>query len=304
MADVLLTGGRGFVGTNLARELRNRGHAVWTVDLQHAASPTDVRADVTYISQLIPLFEKHHFDFAYHMAAEYGRWNGEDHYDNLWRTNTIGTKNMLRLQQEHGFKMIFFSSSEVYGDYEGVMTEDVMDKEPIKQLNDYAMTKWVGEMQCLNHTVMYGTECVRVRPGNLYGPHEYYTPYRGVIPIMVYKSLCGETFPVYGAHQRSFGYIDDTVRALANIVDNFRPGEVYNIGGWEEWTISIDDLADFVLEVTGADPVLAERRESESQTTQTKIMDFSRARRDLDYKATIDIREGVCRYVKWLKTVM
>lgn len=304
MADILLTGGRGFVGTNLARELRQRGHAVWTVDLQHAASPTDVRADVTYIPQLISLFQKHQFDVVYHMAAEYGRWNGEDHYDNLWRTNVVGTKNLLGLQREHGFRMIFFSSSEVYGDYQGVMTEDVMDTVAIKQLNDYAMTKWVGEMQCLNHAAMYGTECVRVRPGNLYGPHEYYHPYRGVIPIMAYKALRGDPFPVYGAHRRSFGYIDDTVRALANVADNFVPGEVYNIGGWEEWTISIDELACIVLKLTGADPILAKRKDSEAQTTQAKIMDFSRARQDLDYRATIDVREGVCRYVKWLKTVM
>lgn len=304
MAEILLTGGRGFVGTNLARELRSRGHTVCTLDLQHTSSSDDVRADVTYMSQLRSVFANRRFDYVYHMAAEYGRWNGEDHYDNLWRTNVIGTKNILRLQEEHAFRMIFFSSSEVYGDYDGVMSEDVMDRVPIKQLNDYAMTKWVGEMQCVNHGAMYGTECVRVRPSNLYGPHEHYHPYRGVIAIMVYKALQGEPFPVYGSHRRSFGYIDDAVRALANIVDHFVPGEVYNIGGREDWSVSIDELADIVLEVTGADPMLAERRETEKHTTNFKQMDFSKARRDLGFEATVDLFEGINRYVEWMTTIL
>ena len=58
--------------------------------------------------QMDAIFRKQKFDFVYHLAAEYGRWNGEDHYANLWRTNVIGTKNMLRLQEIHRFRMIFF----------------------------------------------------------------------------------------------------------------------------------------------------------------------------------------------------
>jgi dTDP-glucose 4,6-dehydratase len=129
-------------------------------------------------------FEQWKFDFVYHLAAEYGRWNGEDYYENLWQTNAIGTKHLIRLQEKLKFKMIFFSSAEVYGDYEGVMTEDVMEKNPIKdtyQMNDYAITKWAGELMCMNSAKMFGTETVRVRPVNCYGPSEHYTPYRGFI---------------------------------------------------------------------------------------------------------------------------
>lgn len=72
----------------------------------------------------------HSCDYVYHLAAEYGRWNGEDYYENLWTTNVIGTKNILRLQEKYRFRQIFFSSCEVYGDYDGIMTEDVMDKIP------------------------------------------------------------------------------------------------------------------------------------------------------------------------------
>ena len=87
--------------------------------------------------------------------------------------------------------MVFFSSAEVYGDYEGIMSEDVMEKNPIKdtyQMNDYAITKWAGELMCMNSAGMFGTETVRVRPVNCYGPGEHYTPYRGFIPKRILKN--------------------------------------------------------------------------------------------------------------------
>jgi dTDP-glucose 4,6-dehydratase len=148
--------------------------------------------------------------------------------------------------------MIFFSSAEVYGDYDGLMSEDVMDRIPIRQMNDYAISKWAGELQCLNHATMFGNQIVRVRPVGCYGPHEYYNPYRGVIPIFVYHCLKGRPFTVYRGHKRIFDYVEDTCCTLANIVDNFKPGEVYNVGGREERGISVEELAEIVLRETGA----------------------------------------------------
>ncbi len=303
MATVLLTGGRGFIGTNLKDELRSRGHEVWTLDLLHGEDPFHTRADVSSYRQLEAAFSRTNFDYVYHLAAEYGRWNGEDHYQNLWRTNAIGTKNMLRLQEKHAFRMIFFSSAEVYGDYEGIMSEDVMDKVPIKQMNDYAIAKWAGELQCLNHAAMFGNEIVRVRPVNCYGPHEYYSRYRGVIPIFVYSAIKGNEFTVYRGHKRIFDYVEDTCRTFANIVDNFIPGEVYNVGGREEWEITTDDLAEIIIEATGADPALAIFTGGEAFTTKVKHMDFSKARRDLGHDPKIEIRDGVERYVEWMKRI-
>lgn len=102
-----------------------------------------MRADVRNYRQLENLFEDQDYDYVYHLAAEYGRWNGEAYYENLWQTNVMGSKNMIRLQEKLGFRMIFFSSAEVYGDYNGVMSEDVMEKNPISdtyQMNDYAIS--------------------------------------------------------------------------------------------------------------------------------------------------------------------
>lgn len=88
---VLVTGGSGFIGSNLVRELERRGHEVWVCDLMHSFRSNYVRCDVGKFRQVERLFEEHGFDFVYHAAAEYGRWNGEDYYENLWLTNAVGS---------------------------------------------------------------------------------------------------------------------------------------------------------------------------------------------------------------------
>ena len=265
MAKVLVTGGQGFIGSNLVPELESRNHDVWVCDLGQSSREKYIRCDVSKYRQLERIFEAHEFDYVYHLAAEYGRWNGEDYYENLWQPNAIGTKNMLRVQEQKKFRMIFFSSAEVYGDYEGVMSEDVMDTIPIKQMNDYAMTKWVGELQVLNSADMFGTETVRVRPVNAYGPHEHYSPYRGVVPRFIYKALRNEQYTVYMGHKRIFDYVEDTCCTFANIMDNFKPGEVYNIGGKEEWEHEIKYVSDLILKcLAGMIPKLLIKRQSHS----------------------------------------
>ncbi|MHC3129387.1 MAG: NAD-dependent epimerase/dehydratase family protein, partial [Candidatus Bathyarchaeota archaeon] len=170
-------------------ELERRGHEVWACDLMHSEKPNYIRCDVSKYRQVERMFSEHDFDYVYHAAAEYGRWNGEDYYENLWMTNAVGTKNILRMQEKKRFRMIFFGSAEVYGDYDSVMSEDVMDKVPIKQMNDYAIVKWVNELQIMNSATMFGTETVRVRLFNVYGSGEHYTPYRGWIPKFIHNAL-------------------------------------------------------------------------------------------------------------------
>jgi len=298
---ILVTGGRGFIGTNLVRELRSRGHDVYTIDLTHAEDPKHTRCDVRSYWQLERVFKQRAYDYVYHLAAEYGRWNGEDYYENLWQTNNVGTKNVLRLQEERRFRMIFFSSCEVYGDYDGLMSEDVMDRVPIRQMNDYAITKWAGELQVLNSATMFKTESVRVRPLNCYGPHEHYSAYRGVIPIFVYCALHGLPYTVYAGHKRIFDYVDDTARTFANIVDHFIPGEVYNVGGRREWVHDIRELSDVVLKACGRDYHLVTYQQAEAFTTKVKVVDMSKAERDLRHDPRIDLEEGVARYVEWMR---
>jgi len=237
----------------------------------------------------------------YHLAAEYGRWNGEDYYENLWQTNAIGTKNVVRLQERHKFRLVFFSSAEVYGDYGGTMTEGVMEATQIKQLNDYAITKWAGELMCLNSADQFGTETVRVRPVNCYGPGEHYSPYRGFIPKFIHHALHKQPYVVYRGHKRIIDYVEDSCRTFAKIVDNFIRGGGYNVGGSPEWERDVKAYSDLVLKTVGRDDSLVIYKDAEPFTTKSKPVDCSKATRDLKHDPKVAPEEGIRRTVEWMR---
>ena len=311
---ILVTGGLGIVGTGLINDLRSRGHQVVSCDIQHqpdeigfslrtdVEAPSYARCDIGEFRQIERVFERlGPFDIVYNAAAEFGRWNGEDFYETLWRTNAIGTKNIIRLQERLKFRLVHFSSSEVYGDWPELMVESVMDENEIKQMNDYAMSKWVNEMQVRNSAIQYGTESVVVRLFNTYGPGEYYSPYRSVNCRFLYCALHGLPFTVFRGHYRTSTYLADTARTLATIADNFKPGETYNIGGVDHH--SIDDLADVVLRVTGADPKLVLFRDSEILTTKIKRVDTTKACRDLNHKNSYSLESGMQITANWMRQI-
>ena len=311
---ILVTGGLGTVGAGLVSELRSRGNEVVSCDLAHhfdeigfglrtdVADPQYARCDVGEFRQIERVFDRTGpFDYVYHCAAEFGRWNGEDFYEQLWRTNAVGTKNIIRLQERLGFRLIHFSSSEVYGDWPDLMVETVMDQHEIKQINDYAMTKWVNEMQIRNSALQYHTESVVVRLFNTYGPGEYYSPYRSVNCRFLYCALHGLPWTVFRGHQRTSTFLGDTVRTLANISERFKPGETYNIGG--NALHSIEELADIVLSVTGADRNLVEYRESEILTTMAKQVNTAKSERDLGHQNTYSLADGMRITARWMRKV-
>src|SRR5204863_6392639 len=150
MAKILITGVMGTLGRPLKQELESRGHDVWGTDLQHQADQKYYRADVSNYRQLERVFEQD-YDYVYHLAAEFGRINGEEYYDTLWETNVIGTRNILELQRRKKVKLIFASSSEIYGDkYEQILYEDIPLNHSIIQQKYYAVTKRVNEIQMMN----------------------------------------------------------------------------------------------------------------------------------------------------------
>lgn len=313
--NILVTGGLGAVGSFLVKDLRSRGHNVFVADLRHDHGLQYARCDVGEFHQVERLWigggwgngycsSVRQFDYVYHLAAEFGRWNGEDYYENLWRTNAVGTKNILRMQEREGFRAVYFSSSEVYGHFGGLMSEEVLDKVEIKQLNDYAMSKWVNEMQVLNSASQFGTESVRVRLFNTYGPGEYYSPYRSVICLFCYRLLHDIPITVYRGYKRTSTYITDMARTLANIVDNFRPGEVYNIGGNDFH--SVEDVADIILARLGKEyrrQELVVYQSDEILTTREKRVDCSKACRDLQHESRVPLKEGVDHTLAWMRSV-
>src|SRR3989475_7080458 len=249
MTKILVTGSLGTLGRPLVRELCLRGHDVWQLDLHHSDEPRYIRADVANYRQLERAFEER-FDYVYHLAAEFGRLNGEEYYDTLWQTNVIGTRNLLEIQRRAGFSLIFASSSEIYGDrHEAILTEDIPLHSSIIQHNDYATTKWVNEIQIMNFEKRYGVPVMRLRFFNAYGPGEYYHHYRSVVCLFCYRALHNLPYEVYEGYHRVFMYIDDFIPTLANAAEQFTPGAVYNIGGSE--FRSVRELSDLILKTLG-----------------------------------------------------
>ncbi|KAB2907108.1 MAG: NAD(P)-dependent oxidoreductase [Ignavibacteriales bacterium] len=310
---ILVTGGLGAVGRALVTDLKKAGHEVFVIDIDpHYHNENYARIDVSEFRQLERLWTgggwssgymntPRKFDFVFHLAAEFGRWNGEDYYETVWKTNAIGTKNILRMQEREGFKAVYFSTSEVYGDHNDLMVESVMDNTEIKQLNDYALSKWVNEQQVINSALMNGTESVRVRLFNTYGPGEYYTPYRSMICLFVYRALHNIPYTVYKNHTRTSIYISDVTRTLSKIAENFKAGEVYNIGGTDYH--DIESVSNKILKYIGKDDSLVTYRESEVMTTRSKRVDSSKAERDLGHTVTVGLDEGIANTIRWMKEV-
>jgi dTDP-glucose 4,6-dehydratase len=308
---VLITGIKGVVGSKLSEVLKKKGHDVFGVDLFHSEeryghglgkveNDNYFRCDISEYRQIRDVVEHANPDIIFNCAAEFGRWNGEHFYEQVWKSNAIGLKNIIRLQEERRFKLVHCSSSEVYGDYQDVMYEDVLNEVPINQMNDYAISKKVNEMQIQNSRIQFGTETVTIRIFNTYGPGEWYHPFRSVNCLFTYNLLHGRPVTVYKGHTRTSTYIYDCVNTIANIIDNFKDGETYNISSKNRH--SIEDLIQLILKETGADPSLVTYDENhEILTTKHKIVDSVRARTDLNHQDTISLEDGVRETVNWMR---
>jgi dTDP-glucose 4,6-dehydratase len=301
MAKILVTGSHGTLGRPLVRELASRGHEVWGCDLQHQREENYTRADVAQYRQLERVFEQR-YDFVYHLAAEFGRLNGEEYFETLWQTNVIGTRNILELQRRYGFKLIFASSSEIYGDkHREILSEDIPLQESITQQNDYAVTKWVNEIQCINFEKRHGLPIVRLRFFNAYGPGEYYHNYRSVVCLFCYRALHSLPYTVYKNYHRVFMFIDDFTPTLANVADHFVAGGVYNIGG-DEFR-SVEDLSRLIHSYLKLEDHLVHYLPEDQHNVQNKRPDISQARELFGHNPQVRLEEGVPRTIEWMRRV-
>jgi dTDP-glucose 4,6-dehydratase len=304
MVSILVIGSQGTIGHPLVRELIDRGHEVTTADARHGSEPNHIRSDISKYRQVEKLFDAGNFEYVYNLAAEFGRKNGEDYYEQLWETNVIGLKNILRMQEQKRFRLIHFSSSEIYGELEtsdGFLKEKMSDQLPLKQNNDYAISKWVNELQIRNSIATKQTETLIVRLFNAYGPGEYFTPYRSVVSQFVYKALRDLPYEVYLNYYRVFMYIDDLIPTLCNIVDRFKPREVYNIGG-EEY-VEVKVVSDMILNYLGKDDSLVDYLEADTHNVVSKRPDVTKAKKDLGHNPTTPLSVGIPKTIEWYKKV-
>lgn len=304
MAEILVLGSEGVVGRPLCEELARRGHSLLRVDSKHSDRENYLRCDVSEYRQVEGLFDRK-YDYVYNLAAEFGRRNGEDYYEQVWKTNVIGLKHIQTLQRRDRFKLIQFSSSEIYGEpglEEGTfMDEGLPARMPIFQNNDYAISKWVNELQVRNASIVDGTDTVLVRLFNAYGPGEYYTPYRSAVCQFIYKALFKQEYEVYLGYKRVFMYIDDLIPTLANISDRFRAGRIYNVGGTEY--LEVRKVSDMILEHLGADDSRVKYVPQEVHNTRNKRPSIELAKTELGHDPRTPLTEGIPKTIQWMKKV-
>lgn len=321
MSKILVIGSEGTIGCPLVQKLISQGHDVWCSDIQHKheiVSNKDkyIRCDISEYRQLENVVKYHDFDYLYFLAAEFGRHNGEDYYEQCWKTNVIGTKNLIRILEDISKytgqdtlpKVIFFSSSEVYGSLvteDGLLHEGDTDRFPIHLVNDYAISKHVNEMQIKNaikETKSLDISVVRLF--NAFGPEEWYHSYRSVVCLFCYRLLHNLPITLYKDYFRVFMYIDDLINTLSNYVSvdwNTVNHEIINIGG-EEYT-SVEDMYNIVKSCIPESTSQVTMLEKDSHNTVAKRPDITLAKKLLNHNPVVRLSEGIPKTVDWMRQV-
>lgn len=294
---VLVTGSLGTLGRPLVRELRDQGHEVWGCDRLHSGEDYFIRADVSEFRQLKKVFEESCPEVVYHLAAEFGRHNGEGWYEDLWKTGPIGTRNVCELCHAFPSKLLLASSSEIYGECDAdVLSEDLSETQVLWQPNEYALSKWVNEVQVVNFQRRYGLRASRLRFFNAYGPGEAFHAYRSVVALFCHKALTEQPLPVYEGYYRTFMFVDDFIPTLANACRRARQ-DVYNIGGQDYR--SVEELAEIVLDEVGNGSI--ERIPEDKHNVRSKRPDIERAKNDLGHDPQTTLEHGVPATVAWMR---
>jgi len=307
---ILVTGAMGFIGKYMIRALKNHGYDVTGIDLAIADSENYVRADITYFEDVWRIFkESNGFDVVLHLAGEVGRLNGEEYPQRMIYVNEIGTLNLLQLCLEYNSKLVYFSTSEIYGklfDEKEVCEEDFSIIGPDMVTNVYAMSKLFGE-GIVNHYVKnYNLLAVGIRPFMIYGPGVAASKYKSAIDQFVYNSLNNKPFVVHQGSERAWCYIDDFIDAILKIVENHSfthsVYESYNVGTQEY--ISTEDLANLILELTGAPSNLMQIVQLPEKFISGRKRFSNKKLRDLGWEQKVLLRQGLQEVIKWYKSEM
>lgn len=307
---ILVTGALGFIGKRLFAALKKEGYDVLGVDLVIADYDDYIRADITYFEDVWKLFKENDgFDMVIHLAGEVGRLNGEEYPQRMIYVNEVGTLNLIKMCLEYNSKLIYFSSSEVYGtlfDQKEVVEEDFEQLSPSRVTNIYAMSKLFGE-GIVNHYVKnYGLLAVTVRPFMVYGPGVLASKYKSAIDQFVYNALNGKPFVVHRGSERAWCYVDDFVDGVITIVKNHsfkeKVYEAYNVGTQEY--IATEELAKLILELTGRPSDLMKVVELPDRFISRKKRFSNQKLRKLGWEQKVFLRDGLNRVIEWYRGIM
>ena len=309
MSRFLITGGAGFIGSNLAEAITARGDSVVILDnfstgKRENLAMFDGRVDI--IEGTITDIEDCHraimgCDYVLHQAAlaSVPRSVADPAATN--EANINGTLNMLIAARDAGVKrFVFAASSSAYGDAPvPVKTEDLTPA----PLSPYAIQKYTGEMYCKAFYDLYGLETVALRYFNVFGPRQDpKSQYAAVVPLFVTTILKGESPTIYGDgdQARDFTYIENVVQGnlCACTAPKEAAGQVFNTACGTQ--TSVNDLAKMIMEVLGVTVPITYAPDRVGDVKDS-LADISKAERLLGYKPAVHFREGLERAIEWYK---
>ena len=309
MADrYLVTGGAGFIGSNIVEELVQRGEKVRVLD----NFSTGKRENITPFLEDIELIEgdlryldtvrqaTEGVDYILHQGALPSVQKSIDNPLNTDESNVRGTLNLLVAARDAEVKrVVYASSSSVYGDAPTLPKTEEMKPAP---LSPYAVSKLAGEHYCQVFYQVYGLETVALRYFNVFGPRQDpASQYAAVIPKFVTAMLRGEQPVIYGdgKQSRDFSYVTNVVQA--NLLAATAPGvggQVFNIACGQRHNLL--ELVATINRILGTDitPVHTAPRVGD---VRHSLADITRARERLGYQVEVEFKEGLRRLIAWFK---
>lgn len=307
MLKVLVTGGAGFIGSELVRQLSERGDCVCIVDnlvngrrenLEGVLGENVelVVADVRDASRMESLL--HGVDLVFHLACLGVRHSIHSPVENH-EVNATATLNLLKAARSAGVKrFVYVSSSEVYGT---ARVAPITEEHPTLPMTVYGASKLAGEAYTRAFWETYRYPTVVVRPFNAYGPRCHHEGDSGeVIPKFLLRCLAGKPMLIFGdgTQTRDFTFVSDTAKGiLAAGLADASIGQTINLGSGKE--ISIQVLAETIAQVLGRPSVEIVHTEPRPGDVLRLLADSSKAKKLLRFESTVALRDGIARLRDW-----
>ena len=298
----IVTGGAGFIGSNLVRLLASRGHEVVVFDnlssgVRANLDGLDVRfveGDVRDASALGAAMDG--ADTVFHLAASVGNARSIEQPIDDAEVNVLGTLQVLEAARRHSVRKVVFSSSAgIFGE---LKTLPIREDHPVEPDSPYGASKLAAEKQCLAYAKLYSLECVCLRYFNVYGEHQRYDAYGNVVPIFVHRLLRGEPLTVYGDGEqtRDLVAVEDVAEANYRAAAAQGVSGAFNIGSGSR--ISINALVRTLSEVSGLSPRVV-HGPPRAGDVRHSLADISLAHEKLGYTPTVNLVDGLRRYWRW-----